>query len=158
MTLKREIENLYQGCGKRHLLPFIGRAFNQPSVTDIRVAVIGINAYAREDSIDNTWFRSWWKEVGQEDTSGPDTKFYKVAYADVDTVANAMNKASAFRGRRYRSNADAKENIYATNAIKYFTTERLKDSSKISAAQLKEGGAFGTKSSIYWQNTMLSHI
>jgi hypothetical protein len=77
MGLTRDIEALYRGHGARHLLPFIGRAFDTPKANELRVVVVGINAclspkdWRAAPPDVGTWFRNWWTDAGHGKDTWP---------------------------------------------------------------------------------------
>ena len=140
MTFLADIGALYRQHGPNHILPFIGGSYHERSTTALRVAVVGINAYATkaelrrgniEDGVGNA---KAWQNAGLQKPHGETYRFHETAYREVTALAEPLVIGSKlFSGLVYDANPETKSGLYATNAVKVFTTEAFKKSDAIPA-------------------------
>ncbi len=144
--LQDDVSELYASCGSRHILPFIGDAFLESRRTDFRVVVIGFNAYVSDGDWPEPihrvqpWFRRWWAGAG----CGPkaDThRFYNDAFSETTELAASVAAGGAWRGLTCDLSPDTKRSLFATNALKVYTTDTYKRSPSIPEARLAEADA-----------------
>ncbi len=111
---RADIRNAYTRENKNGILPFIGDTFASGEPGALRVMTIGINAYLSEADWARQhpeWFSGWFKDGVH--------KFDRTVAADAATIANALADTSYFTGLTYRG----KENIFHTNAVKFYMPE-----------------------------------
>lgn len=97
------------------IVPFIGEAFTSGDPSALRVMTIGINAYLSEADWSRQrpeWFSGWFKDSRH--------KFDRTVAADANAIASALAaRATTFNGLAYRG----KENLFHTNAVKFYMPE-----------------------------------
>lgn len=100
---------------ENEIAPFIGDSFANGDPRALRVMTIGINAYLSEADWAQQhpeWFSGWFKD-GRH-------KFDRTVAADATTIANALaGRGPYFSALAYRG----KENIFHTNAVKFYMPE-----------------------------------
>jgi hypothetical protein len=146
MPFESDIATLYEKCGSKHILPFVGGAYSQPDPDHFRLVVVGINSYIsppdwpKNDQELQGWFRRWWQQAGHGRTSGtrPDTYLYYVrAFKEADMLARALCTTSNCVGLQYDGAPETKRGFYATNAIKVYTGEEHKRSNLIPGSYIE---------------------
>jgi len=139
MSLRSDIAVLYQTWGERHILPFMGGAYDSDSEI-FRTMAIGINAYvADENWPENSaelrdWYTGWWASAGRSRSR----RFFEVAYEESAQLAASLQASSLFCSTPYQDEPNAKAGFYGTNAIKYFMTQQFKDSGQVSEDEIAE--------------------
>lgn len=139
MSLRHDIQTQYQRHGSRHILPFIGSAY-ELSDDSFRVLSLGFNAYVSDgDWPDDEnelqdWYVGWWRDASW----GQSPKFFSRVYEECRHLANELTSSPLFVGHWFDSNPRTKSGIYGTNAIKVFTEEHLKTSNMLSQEDFQE--------------------
>jgi hypothetical protein len=111
-----------------HILPFIGEAFTSARPEQLRVVVVGINAYVSEGDWDHKsaeWFRTGFAEQRH--------RFDKRVLSEVSELALGLTSAGrALAGRVF----EGSKSMYVTNAIKVYVREHEGKRASQVAAQL----------------------
>jgi len=137
MSLHDEINTLYWGHGTRHILPFIGDSYDQPS-DELRVLVVGLNAYISdgdwpEDDTDvQQRYPDWWRAAGHANSH----HYHEAAYKGYSALIDRLKESALLAGLSCKLDAQNKPELYATNAVKFFLPERFKDSNELSSERL----------------------
>jgi hypothetical protein len=139
MSFADRIRELYQRRGPRHILPFIGASYSDPSSRAFRVAVVGLNAYsepswAPSDDTLRAWWTGWWEAAGHGDSQ----RFFEIAYREADKLARIVGVSDIFSGLTYDAAPQTKSGFYGTNAVKVFLGEEGKTTHDMSAADFEE--------------------
>jgi hypothetical protein len=138
MDFRQTIETAYPARSANGLLPFIGATYEKPSRRDFRVGVVGINSYITDadfrDPDKQRWFAEWWSCAGLGKARPETHRFYERAYEEAQKLADAVvHGSSLFHGLSYDADPVTKSGIYATNAIKVYTSDKYKEAAAIPA-------------------------
>lgn len=133
LTFRDEMAALYRRHGPRHILPFVGSAYESDESL-LRVCALGINAYISpddwpdRDSELQDWYQSWWALAGH----GKTNRFFETAYHQCDILARSLACSPQLRVLAYDPNPVRKSGFYGTNAIKVFTEDTFKKAEALS--------------------------
>lgn len=131
---------MYAKHGTAHFDPFIGDAFEDRRPGAFRVLAVGINSYVstphwNESAGMSGWLRAWWTKAAQG--NGGTFRFYTRAFRETCKLGSAMVSSPLFGGLQFDTAPETKATLYATNAVKVFTTEQHKRSTGITPEVLE---------------------
>lgn len=140
MSFAAKITNIYQAHRPRHLLPFIGKSYENGSPDAFRVAVVGLNAYVshgdwpKDDAELQGWYPGWWSEAGH----GKSHRYFTTAHREAGLLAEELaERSKLFSGLTYDAVPQSKSGIYGTNAVKIFLGEEHKTATALSPASFQ---------------------
>lgn len=114
LPFERRIHTIYSAHA-RHILPFVGSAYEAARDNQLRVMALGINAYVDDKHWKpleaHNWFRTWFKEKTH--------RFDKGVRDRVNELAGVVTASGRlFAGKRF----DGDESLFITNVIKVYLT------------------------------------